>query len=75
MAAAAQDGWTALIRAGYNGHADCVRLLLDAGADKNAKANVRASAGWGWRVGGVWEMSAVFRFCVGAFLRAMMVLT
>jgi hypothetical protein len=24
-----------------NGHADCARLLLDAGADKNAKNNVR----------------------------------
>ncbi len=31
--------------AGYNGYADCARLLLDAGADKNAKANVRSSAG------------------------------
>jgi hypothetical protein len=40
----AQNGWTALICAATNGHADCVRLLLDAGADKEAKDSVRASA-------------------------------
>ncbi len=44
----AQNGYTALICAAMNGHVDCARLLLDAGADKNAKNNVRASA-----VGGV----------------------
>jgi hypothetical protein len=38
---AIQDGWTALIFAAANGHAPCTRLLLDAGADKNAKTNVR----------------------------------
>ncbi len=37
----AQSGYTALIRATENGHVDCVRLLLDAGADKNAKDVVR----------------------------------
>ncbi len=37
-----QDGWTALISAAYKGHADCLRLLLDAGADMNAKNRVRA---------------------------------
>ncbi len=36
-----QDGYTALIHAASNGHAACVRLLLDAGADKEAKDNVR----------------------------------
>jgi hypothetical protein len=36
----AQDGRTALMRAANNGHADCVRLLLDAGANKNAKDRV-----------------------------------
>ncbi len=41
----AQGGWTALMRAARLGHADCARLLLDAGADKNAKGEVRASAG------------------------------
>jgi hypothetical protein len=30
--------------AANSGHADCARLLLDAGADKEAKAPVRASA-------------------------------
>ena len=42
--AAAQHGMTALIWACYKGHADCARLLLDAGADKNAKNEVRARA-------------------------------
>ena len=41
---------TALILASWNGDAECVRLLLDAGADKNAKDRVRgqstASAVW-----------------------------
>ncbi len=37
----AQSGLTALVYA--SGHADCVRLLLDAGADMNAKNNVRDS--------------------------------
>ncbi len=40
-----QGGWTALMRAAIEGHADCVRLLLDAGAYKDNKHNVRASAG------------------------------
>ena len=37
----AQRGWTPLICAAENGHADCVRLLIDAGANKNAKNRVR----------------------------------
>ncbi len=43
----AQFGWTALIRAAEKGHADCARLLLDAGADKSATEKVLASAGRG----------------------------
>ena len=39
--ARAQCEGTALINAAVNGHADCVRLLLDAGADKEAKTIVR----------------------------------
>jgi ankyrin repeat protein len=35
----AQYGQTALMCAAESGHADCARLLLDAGADKNAKCN------------------------------------
>ena len=41
----AQDGHTALIQTAINGHADCARLLLDAGADKEVKTNVRATCG------------------------------
>jgi hypothetical protein len=55
LMAAAQDGWTALMCAARFGHADCARLLLDAGADKNAKSNVRARAavdGVAWGVAG-----------------------
>ena len=37
----AQNGDTALIWAAANGHADCARLLLDAGADKNTADVVR----------------------------------
>ncbi len=49
----AQDGRTALILAARWGHADCARLLLDAGADKEVKSDVRASAGDGVRGVGV----------------------
>jgi hypothetical protein len=38
---ALQNGSTALSCAGYYGHVDCVRLMLDAGADKNVQDNVR----------------------------------
>ena len=37
----AQGGETALFSAAYYGNADCVRLLLAAGADKNAQDEVR----------------------------------
>jgi hypothetical protein len=36
-----QGGFTALMSAAHRGRTDCVRLLLDAGVDKNAKKNVR----------------------------------
>jgi hypothetical protein len=36
-----QNGYTALMWAAWNGHADCAQLLLDAGVDKEAKCNVR----------------------------------
>ena len=35
-----QDGSTALIQAAWYGRADCVRLLMDAGVDKEAKSKV-----------------------------------
>ena len=37
----AQWGSTALMYAAQNGHADCAQLLLNAGADKDAKNKVR----------------------------------
>ena len=40
---AQNGGHTALIWAGFNGHADCLRLLLDAGADKEVTDWVRVS--------------------------------
>ena len=42
MAAWSQNGHTALMCAAESGHVDCARLLLDAGADMNAKDVVRA---------------------------------
>ncbi len=50
--ARAQNGMTVLMHASYSGHADCVRLLLDSGADANAKDRVHSSAGGGVRGGG-----------------------
>jgi hypothetical protein len=41
----AQMRWTALIKAAEKGRSDCARLLLDAGADLNAKDLVRMSVG------------------------------
>ena len=38
-----QDGWTALMWAAERGHADCVQLLIDAGADKDVRNEVRVS--------------------------------
>ena len=37
----AQREWTALIHAARNGRVDCARLLVDVGADKTLKDNVR----------------------------------
>ena len=36
-----QYGWTALLHSACRGRVDCARLLLDAGADKEATNNVR----------------------------------
>ena len=38
----AQGGLTALFTASEKGHAECVRLLLEGGADANPTNNVRA---------------------------------
>ena len=52
----AQDGATALMLAAGNGRVDCVRLLLDAGADTNATTNVRATSVWGVAFGVVRQL-------------------
>jgi ankyrin repeat protein len=53
-----QDGFTALICAVTDGHADCVRLLLDAGANKKVKNKVRdCSATTDWNE---WRPAVVF---------------
>ena len=65
FAARAQFGATALMRAADNGRADCMRLLLDAGADKNAKDRVRAMRCVRmdrWRVG---QMLIIDGVCCG----------
>jgi ankyrin repeat protein len=41
VCAKSQRKYTALIRAAENGHTACVRLLLDAGANKEAPSYVR----------------------------------
>ena len=40
-----QDGNTALMRAAYNGKLSCLELLVEKGADLNAKDNVRDECG------------------------------
>ncbi len=37
----AQNGYTVLIVSTWNGETDCLRFVLDAGADTNAKDSVR----------------------------------
>ena len=38
-----QDGWTALMRASLLGHMECVKVLLDRGADVNMQNKVSAA--------------------------------
>ncbi len=40
---ATQNGYTALIRAAANGHVDCVRVLLEGGANMEARDHVRCT--------------------------------
>ena len=56
----AQDGETALMCAATRGHADCVRVLLDAGADKEAKNKVRLLFRVGVRLACVFRCRAFF---------------
>jgi hypothetical protein len=59
--------------AGWYGHADCARLLLDAGADTEAKDKVRASAGW-WRALALESKFCFFDVACGRLWRVMPVL-
>ncbi len=43
-----QGGFSALLIAAEKGHADCARLLIDAGADKEAKDRVRVDCCFAW---------------------------
>ena len=40
-----QNGWTALMNAAANGKLSCLELLVEKGADLNAKNNVRDECG------------------------------
>ena len=38
-----QSGWTALMKASESGHMECVKVLLDRGADVNMQNKVSAA--------------------------------
>ena len=40
-----QDGWTALITAANRDHEGCVRLLVEAGADRSIKSTGKGNEG------------------------------
>ena len=44
-----QEGWTALIEAATEGHVECVRLLIEAGTNKEAKDHVRIGYCFSWK--------------------------
>ncbi len=67
----AQSGSTALILAAGSGHADCARLLLDAGADKEATDKVRASGG----VCGAVALMRVVMELTGCYLNKFVIFT
>lgn len=60
----AQDGCTALISAAGDGHIECVRLLIEAGANKEAKDKVRVTRvcqfEMQWRAGFSYTISSCF---------------
>ena len=60
-----QQGYTALIRAAKHGRAECVRLLLVAGADKDAMTNVRFIC---HSVSSTIVFTNIYRFHHGLFL-------
>ena len=58
------DGWTALIFASIGGHESCVRALLYAGADKDAKTTTNGSTAL------IWASENGHESCVQALLDA-----
>ena len=49
--AEAQEGYTALIAAAHQGHTDCLRILMDGGAHKEADDKVRVDTTFPLRFG------------------------
>jgi ankyrin repeat protein len=68
-----QSGWTVLMYAARVGLVECVRLLLDAGADKDAENNVRRRllchncAGFVWSRLSFAQSSFSFGFVISAW--------
>ncbi len=58
-----QKNLTALIHATFHGRVDCLRLLLDAGANKEVRSLVRDFAVLVWGMGG-WKCMCVVIFIV-----------
>ena len=50
-----RHGMTALMSAAYSGHADCVQVLLSAGAEVNARNNLEAIRTHGSRPTGTYR--------------------
>ena len=55
-----QNGFTALMWAAENGHTDCVGLLLAAGANREAKSNVRRRSFFHLRLQNEFLVSALY---------------
>ena len=53
MNASSKAGYTPIIMASFGGHDECVRMLIDTGADVNASDKVRTNVGT--RIGGARE--------------------
>ena len=59
-----QNGYTALIFSAQGGHLECVRLLLESGANKNAVCNVRGIIDYPFYYRTIFETASKL-LCVG----------